>query len=121
LQGAGSLLPSSPYSADAMTFARRALAGEKLGQAALSTAGQAVLRRARQQGTDLVATVQGRAAAAVQAAVTAGAAAAPRQITNLNQAIAAADQEERRRATQFATTLLGAQAAGRISASAPAR
>jgi hypothetical protein len=121
LQGAGSLLPSSPYSADAMTFARRALAGEKLGQAALSTAGQAVLRRARQQGTDLVATVQGRGAAAVQAAVTAGAAAAPRQITNLNQAIAAADQEERRRATQFATTLLGAQAAGRISASAPAR
>ena len=122
LQGAGSLLPSSPYSADAMTFARRALGGENLGQAALSTAGQAVLRRARQQGTDLVATVQGRAAVAGQAAMkAAAAAAAPRQITNLNQAIAAADQGERRQATQFAATLLGAQAAGRIAASAPAR
>jgi hypothetical protein len=122
LQGAGSLLPSSPYSADAMTFARRALSGENLGQAALSTAGQAVLRRAWQQGTDLVAAVQGRAVAVGKtAATTAAAGVDPRQIPDLAQAITAADQAERRQATLFATTLLGTQAAGRVSASAAAR
>jgi hypothetical protein len=61
LVGAGRLLPRSPYAADALSFARRAVAGENLGQAALSTAGNAVLRRARQQGNDLIRTVQGRA------------------------------------------------------------
>ncbi len=69
LQGAGRLLPPSPYSADAMAFAKRALAGDNLGQAALSTAGQAVLTRARAQGNDLVSTVQGRAVAAATAHV----------------------------------------------------
>ena len=63
------MLPPSPYSADAMAFAKRALAGDNLGQAALSTAGQAVLNRARQQGNDLVSTVQGRAVAAAAARV----------------------------------------------------
>jgi hypothetical protein len=113
LQGAGRLLPASPYSADAMTFARRALAGDSLGQAALSTAGQAVMRRAGQQGTDLVATVQGRVAQAAPAA--------PRTITNLNQAIAAADLASRGQADRFAQALAGGQVAGRAAVTAPAR
>jgi len=122
LQGAGQLLPSSPYSADAMTFARRALAGENLGHAALSTAGHAVLSRAKQQGTDLVATVQGRAVAAAQAAAAGTArAAGPRPIANLNQAITAANLAERRQANLFAATLAGAQIAPRASAGASAR
>jgi hypothetical protein len=113
LQGAGQLLPASPYSADAMAFARRALAGENLGQAALSTAGQAVLRRAGQQGTDLVAAVQGRVAQVAPAA--------PRTITNLNQAIAAADVASRGQADRFATALTGRPATGRAAVAAPAR
>jgi hypothetical protein len=113
LQGAGRLLPSSPYSADAMTFARRALAGDNLGQAALSTAGQAVMRRARQQGSDLVATVQGRVAQVAPAA--------PKTITNLNQAIAAADLAGRGQADRFAKALAGGQVAGRATVPAPAR
>jgi hypothetical protein len=58
----GRLLPPSPYAGDVMSFARRAIAGENLGRAALSAAGNAVLRRAESQGGDLIRTVQGRAA-----------------------------------------------------------
>jgi hypothetical protein len=63
LAGMGRLLPPSPYSGDVMSFARRAAAGENLGSAALSTAGNAVLRRVQQQGGDLIGTAQGRAQA----------------------------------------------------------
>jgi len=119
LQGAGALLPPSPYSADLQAFARRALAGDKLGDAALSTAGQAVLRRVQQQGGDLVATVQGRSAAAlprigvpavppvVAAAVPHVAAAAPRLPVTLDQAIAASNITERRGAERFLADLTG--------------
>lgn len=61
LAGAGRLLPASPYSGDVMSFARRAIAGGNLGGAALSTAGNAVLRRVEQQGASLSRTVRGRA------------------------------------------------------------
>jgi hypothetical protein len=62
LAGAGALLPPSPYAADVKDFARRALAGDNLGKAALSVAGQSVLRRANQLGGDLVKTAQGQVA-----------------------------------------------------------
>jgi hypothetical protein len=62
LAGAGALLPPSPYAADVKDFARRALAGDNLGKAALSVAGQAVLQRAQQLGGDLVKTAQGQVA-----------------------------------------------------------
>jgi len=118
LKGAGQLLPSSPYSADVMAFAKRAMAGDNLGQAALSTAGQAVMRRAKQQGQDLVATVQGRVAAAAPAATAtvAAAVAAPRQITNLSQAITASDTANRQQAAAFAATLVGPSVQVRTSA-----
>jgi hypothetical protein len=103
LQGAGRLLPASPYSADLQAFARRALAGDNLGQAALSTAGQAVLRRVEQQGGNLVATVQGRvvAAAAPPVAAAAPAIAAAKPPVTLDQMITASNTAERRRAEQF--------------------
>jgi hypothetical protein len=118
VQGAGRLLPASPYSADALSFARRALAGDNLGRAALSTAGNAVLRRVQQQGGDLVATVQGRVAKAAAPAVTKAAAPAvapvaavaavkPRPPATLEQAITAADIAERRQATLFMSDLVG--------------
>lgn len=66
LAGAGRLLPASPYAGDVMSFARRAIAGENLGRAALSTAGDAVLRRVEQQGGNLIRTAQGRALATAQ-------------------------------------------------------
>ena len=115
LQGAGGLLPSSPYSADVTAFAKRALAGDNLGQAALSTAGHAVLRRARQQGNDLVATVQGRVAAAAPAA-TAAVVTTPRQITNLSQAITASNTADRTQAAAFAATLVGTSIQARTPA-----
>ena len=104
LQGAGRLLPPSPYSADAVSFARRALAGDNLGRAALSTAGNAVLRRVQQQGGDLVATVQGRVQPAAAPAI---AAAKPRAPVGFEQAIAAADLADRRRADLFLSQLAG--------------
>ena len=107
VQGAGRLLPASPYSADALSFARRALAGDNLGHAALSTAGDAVLRRARQQGGDLIATAQGRIPRPVAAA------AKPRGPVSLEQAIAAADLAERRRASLFLADLAGQRARAR--------
>ena len=117
LQGAGALLPPSPYSADLQSFARRALAGDNLGNAALSTAGQAVVRRVKQQGGDLVATVQGRAVGAVSGAAVAAAsgiaaaakvaAAPPRAPVTLDQAIAASNLAERRGADRFLADLSG--------------
>jgi hypothetical protein len=117
LQGAGALLPPSPYSADIQSFARRAVAGDNLGNAALSAAGQAVLRRVKQQGGDLVATVQGRAGIAVSGAAGAAApgvaaaprmaAAAPRAPVSLEQAIAASNLAERRGADRFLADLGG--------------
>jgi hypothetical protein len=98
LAAAGRLLPPSPYSADLQAFARRALAGDNLGQAALSTAGQAVMQRVRAQGGDLVATAQGRALAAVRPAV---AAAAPQPPATLDRMIAASNVAERRGAERF--------------------
>jgi hypothetical protein len=102
LQGAGRLLPPSPYSADLQAFARRALAGDNLGQAALSTAGQAVIRRVQQQGGDLVATVQGRAVAAAAPAVVP---AKPQPPVTFTQMVVASNLTERRRAEQFMTVL----------------
>jgi len=104
IQAAGRLLPASPYSADLQAFARRALAGDNLGQAAISTAGHAVLRRVREQGGDLVATVQGRAQAAVGAQIAAVAPAAAR-ITGAAQA--------------GARVAAAAQAGARVTAAAP--
>jgi hypothetical protein len=125
LQGAGRLLPASPYSADLQAFARRALAGDNLGHAALSTAGDAVLRRVKQQGGNLVATVQGRVAAVAAPSVTAAAravtAAAPTRPTvtpprpttpppmTLERAIDMANRSERQGADRFMATLSGAQ------------
>jgi hypothetical protein len=98
LQAAGRLLPPSPYAADIQSFARRALAGDNIGQAALSTAGNAVLRRVHQQGGDLVATVQGRVRTAAAPAV---AVVASRVPVTIDQAIAASNLAERRRADLF--------------------
>jgi hypothetical protein len=123
LQGAGRLLPPSPYSADAMAFARRALAGDNLGQAALSTAGQAVLNRARAQGHDLVSTVQGRAVAAAAAHLPAVARVTPsgpapstagkRTATSLDRAFAASNAVVRVNADRFGTELSGRASLGR--------
>jgi hypothetical protein len=98
LTGAGRLLPASPYSADAVSFARRALAGENLGHAALSTAGNAVLRRVQQQGGDLIATAQGRVQAVAAPLV---AKAVPRAPVTFDQAFIAADRSVRREADLF--------------------
>ncbi len=57
---AGRLLPPSPYAADALSFARRVAAGENLGKAALSTAGNAVMRRIEGQGGNILATLKGK-------------------------------------------------------------
>jgi len=89
-------LPPSPYAADAMSFARRALAGDNLSRAALSTAGDAVLRRVKEQGGDLVATVQGRLP---QPAV-------PKPV-GFDQAFAASNQAINRQADQFGAALVG--------------
>jgi hypothetical protein len=102
--GAGKLLPPSQYSADAADFARRALAGQDLSQAALTTAGNAVLRRAKQQGADIVGTVQGRVQ---QAAAPIAAAARPRVAPSLAQMIAAADLANRRQADRFLADFAG--------------
>jgi hypothetical protein len=106
LTGVGRLLPPSPYAADAVAFARRAMAGDNLGSAALSTAGNAVLRRAQQQGADLVATVQGRVKHAAAPAV---AAPKPRPPVTLAKAVAAADLARRRQADRFQAALVGAR------------
>ncbi|MEO8077436.1 MAG: hypothetical protein ABI818_13990 [Acidobacteriota bacterium] len=125
VQGAGSLLPAFPYSADVVTFARRAAAGDNLGGAALSTAGHAVLRRAKEQGVDLVATVQGRAAPVAAAAIAAVRPSVPRPTAagpatvaakaaapqTLDQAFVAADKDVRRGAARFFATLSGPSAA----------
>jgi len=57
---AGRMLPPSPYAADLSSFTRRALAGENLGKAALSTAGNAVIKRIEQQGGNILQTVKGK-------------------------------------------------------------
>jgi hypothetical protein len=114
LKGGAQLLPASPYSADALSFAKRAIRGENLGQAALSTAGNAVLARVRQQGGDLLATVQGRAVAAVgdrtgiagAAAAKAGTVAKPPR-PGLDQLMSASNRDESRKATAFVATLSG--------------
>jgi len=113
LEGAGRLLPASPYSADLQAFARRALAGDNLANAALSTAGNAVLRKVKEQGGDLVAAVQGRVQTA---AVSAVAAAAPKAPVTLDQAIAAANSVEKRRADQFLSAFAGS---ARVSIATP--
>lgn len=117
LQAAGRLLPPSPFAADLKTFAQRALAGQNLGHAALSTAGQAVLGRVKQQGGDFVATVQGRAVAAVAPvaakahaaatapAVRAAAAPMPRPPVTLDRMIAASGLADRRHADRFMVAL----------------
>jgi hypothetical protein len=102
IQGAGTLLPPSQFSADAADFARRAMAGQNLGQAALTTAGNAVLRRAQQQGADIVATAQGRVQ---QAAAPVAAAGGRRVAPSLAQMIASADLANRRQADRFLTDL----------------
>ena len=111
LQAAGRLLPPSPYAADVQAFARRALAGDNLGSAAISTAGHTVLRRVREQGGDLVATVQGRAQAAVAPAAARVAAATPP--ATLDRMIAASNVAERREANTFFSTLSGSGPARR--------
>jgi hypothetical protein len=128
LHGGAQLLPASPYTADALSFAKRAMRGENLGQAALSTAGQAVLHRVQQQGNDLVATVQGRAAAAVQARVAGGVSAVPAVPApakpavpavpvTLDRMIRASNRDESRNATAFVAGLAGrASATGAVRA-----
>ena len=110
IKGAAQLLPPSQYSADVADFARRALKGENLGNAALTVTGNAVLRRAKQQGSDIVATAQGR----VQQAAAPIAAAAKRAVApSLTQMITAADRANRRHADQFFTDLVGPRPASR--------
>jgi hypothetical protein len=116
LKGAGNLLPPSPYSADLTTFAQRALAGDNLGHAALSTAGNAVLSRVKQQGGNLVATVQGRVQAVAPPAI---APVVKRGPATLEQAIIAANLTERRRADLFLADLSGNRAA--LRAAPPSR
>jgi len=107
LKGGAQLLPASPYTADAMAFARRALRGENIGQAALSTAGNAVLSRVQQQGGDLLATVQGRTAAAVQARVGAAVQGQVQVPVTLDRMISASNRDESRKAVSFAAGLQG--------------
>jgi hypothetical protein len=128
LTGGAKLLPASPYTADALAFAKRAMKGENLGQAALSTAGQAVLKRVQAQGNDLVATVQGRAAAAVQAKVTGAVSAVPAVSApglraasavpvTLDRMISASNRDESRSATAFVAGIAGrANATGAVRA-----
>jgi len=105
VKGAARLLPPSQYSADVADFANRALKGENLGNAALTVTGNAVLRRAKQQGGDIVATAQGRI---TQAAPIAAAAAAKRAVApSLAQMITAAERTNRRQADRFFTDLVG--------------
>ena len=106
VKGGAGLLPPSQYSADVADFARRALKGDNLGNAALTVTGNAVLRRAKQQGGDIVATAQGRIQQAA-APIAAGAkhAAAP----SLAQMIAAADRANRRQADRFFTDFVGGE------------
>jgi hypothetical protein len=111
LQGGAQLLPASPYTADALSFAKRAMRGENLGQAALSTAGQTVLQRVQQQGGDLMATVQGRATAAVRARAAGAAALAPAVPgasavpVTLDRMIRTSNRDESRNATAFVAGL----------------
>ena len=107
LKGGAQLLPASPYTADALSFARRALRGENIGQAALSTAGNAVLSRVQQQGGDLLATVQGRTAAAVQARVGAAVQGQVQVPVTLDRMISASNRDESRKAVSFAAGLQG--------------
>jgi hypothetical protein len=104
IQGAGRLLPPSQYSADVADFARRALAGDNLGNAALTVTGNAVLRRAKQQGADIVATAQGRVQPVMTPVVAAG---KPRPVASLDRMIVAAARDHRRQADRFLTDLAG--------------
>jgi hypothetical protein len=101
IQGGRQLLPASPYSANALAFAKRALAGDNLGRAALSTAGNAVLRRVQQQGGDLVATVQGRVIAPAT-----GVSAKPRLHQTFDRMISASNRDVSRRSDLFVSALL---------------
>src|SRR5207245_514328 len=57
---AGRLLPPSPYAADALSFARKVAAGQNIQQAALSTAGNAVLNRIQAIGGPPLSGLQAR-------------------------------------------------------------
>ena len=104
IQGVGRLLPPFQYSADVADFARRALAGDNLGNAALTATGNAVLRRAKLQGADIVATAQGRVQRVIAPVVAAG---KPRAAASLDQMIVAAGRDSRRQADRFLTDLVG--------------
>jgi len=104
IQGVGPLLPPFQYSADVADFARRALAGDNLGNAALTAIGNAVLRRSTLQGADIVATAQGRVQRVIAPVV---AAAKPRAVASLDQMIVAAARDNRRQADRFLSGLVG--------------
>jgi hypothetical protein len=108
IQGVGRLLPPFQYSADVADFARRALAGDNLGNAALTATGNAVLRRAKLQGADIVATAQGRVQGVIAPVVAAG---KPRAVASLDQMIVAAGRDNRRQADRFLTDLVGGRRA----------
>ena len=60
IAGGGRLLPKSPYSSDVMSFVKKATSGQNLGQAALSTAGNAVLRRIEAKTGPIVSAAKRR-------------------------------------------------------------
>ena len=60
LAGGAQLLPKSPYSADIASFVKRAAAGENLGKAALSTAGNLAMKRIERQVGPILSRVQPR-------------------------------------------------------------
>ena len=66
LDAGGKLLPKSQFTADTMSFVRKAAAGENLGKAALSSVGNMVMRRIERQTGPILNRAAGRAFGAVR-------------------------------------------------------
>ncbi len=60
IAGGGRLLPKSPFSADVMSFVKKATSGENLGRAALSSVGNLVMKRVEQQTGPIISTTARR-------------------------------------------------------------
>ena len=60
IAGGGRLLPKSPYAANVLSFVKKAAAGENLGKAALSSAGNLVMKRIEQQAGPIISKAVGR-------------------------------------------------------------
>ena len=54
IAGGGRLLPKSPFSADVMSFVKKASSGENLGRAALSSVGNLVMKRIEKQAGPII-------------------------------------------------------------------